>query len=627
TNGVNGANGTSDGKAASREIIERFLEMLEKDLLNQFDDFYRRQNFDGMKECALALRDFGEGASVMGLFVNQHQFFIDRSQLITEEVAGDTETWDRLADPDTEPPGVEPSLQSLVDEVRVVVEEESFIIKRAFPFYDEVLVRFVQRIFQQSIQQRLEMVLDKANSISSLAFLRSLQAARSYIGALVEDLKTHGLTEHPEPVSSQMSAILDQQLDDLFVPYFAGSSYIEREKKNLDELYSSLLFKFTTYHSRRPKKTTTYLASLGQRSKELIASARDAYMERLDSSDLPASQKAMLVRIAGLRDADTSSANKNEIDVTEEDGALSLPNAKRMLKWLAEGVGRGLELSGGNETPKDVKELLNLLLANMGELYLDTALDAADGMAASQESAKGEPDLSYILDLRAAIGILHLMVTCIHTVLIPLAASNLTIRRDLEKSTTNFVNRMEEKVNSIMQRTVDASLTYVSKILNQQKRSDFRPRDDSNFALDELQTPTCLNIINFLSKLRDRVAQSFDGRNLKLLLTELAIGIRSLLLTHFKSYQVNLTGGLVVSKDITKYIEILRTFPLAESFEPSLEVLAEIANLFVIGPEALRDRLRGGSALAGIDKADLRPYIQMREDARSVGVQAVLNAM
>lgn len=29
----------------------------------------------------------------MGLFVNQHQFFIDRSQLVTEEVAGDSETY------------------------------------------------------------------------------------------------------------------------------------------------------------------------------------------------------------------------------------------------------------------------------------------------------------------------------------------------------------------------------------------------------------------------------------------------------------------------------------------------------------------------------------------------------
>lgn len=105
----------------------------------------------------------------MALFVNQHQFFIDRSQLITEEVGGDTETyfsrrryihiykadnfysWDRIADPDTDPPGVEPSLQSLVDEVKMVVQEESFIIKRAFPFAEEVLIRFLQRIFQQSV--------------------------------------------------------------------------------------------------------------------------------------------------------------------------------------------------------------------------------------------------------------------------------------------------------------------------------------------------------------------------------------------------------------------------------------------------------------------------------------------
>ncbi|KAK8213282.1 Exocyst complex component 5 [Zalaria obscura] len=255
-------NGTSRNHQP-KDIIEKFLESLEKDLLKQFDDFYRKQNLDGMRECAIALRDFGEGASVMGLFVNQHQFFIDRSQLVTEELAGDQETWDRLADPDTEPPGVETSLQNLIDEVRLVVQEESFIIKRAFPFHEEVLARFLQRVFQQSIQQRLEMVLDKASEVSNLAFLRSLQASRSYISTLVEDLKAHGLTEHPEPASAQTAAVLDQQLDDLFVPYFVGSSYIEREKRNLEELYSSLLFKFTTYHvstrSLRRLKTVAYV--------------------------------------------------------------------------------------------------------------------------------------------------------------------------------------------------------------------------------------------------------------------------------------------------------------------------------------------------------------------------------
>ena len=251
TNEVNGAtgNGSSQGQRHNtREIIEKFSETLEKDLLTQFDEFYRRANFDGMRECAIVLQDFNGGASVIGTFVNQHQFFIDRSQLITEEVGGDVETWERLADPDADTPGVELSLQSLVDEVKIVVQEESGIIKRAFPYYELVLGRFLQRVFQQSIQQRLEMVLEKANTISTLAFLRSLQAARSYISALVDDLKTHGLTENPDVLSSQTALILDQQFDDLFVPYFVGSSYIEREKRNLEELYSSLLFKFTVFH-------------------------------------------------------------------------------------------------------------------------------------------------------------------------------------------------------------------------------------------------------------------------------------------------------------------------------------------------------------------------------------------
>jgi hypothetical protein len=378
---INGGGATANGikkkqagsKFPTKEIIEKFLENLEQDLLAKFDDYYRRPNYDGMRECAITLKDFNDGTSVISTYVNQHSFFIDRNQLVTEELTGDAETWDRLQDPDAEPPGVEPSLQSLIDEVKIVVQEESAIIKRAFPYHEEVLIKFLQRIFQQTIAQRLEMVLQKANELSSLAFLRSLQASRSYITALVDDLKSHGLTEAPEPVSSQVAAILDQQLEDLFVTYFVGSSYIEREKKNLEELYSSLLLKFTYYHERRRKMPTSYFGSLAQRGKEFAATARDAYMDRLDSTDLPPTQKAMLIRIAGLKE---DQGDKKEIETTEEDGRLSLPIAKRMLKWLAEGVGRGLELSPASETPKHVQNLLNLLLTHMGEIYLESALDA-----------------------------------------------------------------------------------------------------------------------------------------------------------------------------------------------------------------------------------------------------------
>ncbi len=504
TNGVKYTNSVTNGSTDTRdrntrEIIEKFSETLEKDLLKSFDDFYRRQNFDGMKDCALVLQDFNGGASVMAAFVNQHQFFIERNQLVTEEVGGDQETWMRLSDPDAELPGIEPGLQSLVDEVRVVVQEESSIIKRAFPFYEQVLGKFIQRVFQQSIQQRLEMVLEKANSESSLAFLRSLQAARSYINALVDDLKAHGLTEHPEIISSQTALILDQQLEELFVPYFGGS-YIEKEKRNLEELYKSLMFKFELFHSRRRKAPTTYLASLRNQGRELLASAReaaDAYIKSLDLEKMSSTQKRMLLSVAGLKDADKA---QEEIELTEEDGRLSIPFAKRMLKWLAEGVGRGLELSGGNETPKDVAALLDMLLENMGANYVESALDAASDQAAAAEAAKKDPDLSFLSHLRTATSITHLMITCINTVLIPLAASSITIRREMEKNTNLALNRVEDTINVIEQRTVDAVLNWTSKLLAKQERNDFRPReDDLDSSLMQLQTPVSIYTPNLVS--------------------------------------------------------------------------------------------------------------------------------
>ena len=117
------------------------------------------------------------------------------------------------------------------------------------------------------------------------------------------------------------------------------------------------------------------MKSLAKSGSELLASAKDAYVERLDSSDLAPAQKAMLLRVAGLKDSETVKA-QTEIDVGDQDGTLTTANAKRMLKWLAEAVGRGLELSRENEVAKDVSTLLNLLLTHMGEIYLETALDA-----------------------------------------------------------------------------------------------------------------------------------------------------------------------------------------------------------------------------------------------------------
>ena len=618
TNGVNG----SPKAHNTREALEKFSETLEQDLLQQFNNSYRRQNFDDMMECSKVLYDFNGGASVIATFVNQHQFFIDRDQLMSDEVTADGDTWDQLADPDSDPPGVEPSLQSLIDEVKIVMQEESFIIKRAFPFYETVLAKFIQRVFQQSIQQRLEKVLDKADTISSLAFLRSLHSSRSYISSLIEDLKAHGLTEHPEPCSAQISQTLDQQMEELFVPYLVGNSYIERERKSLEEMYSSLLFKFTIYHSKKKKAPTGFMASLAQQGTQLMSSAKDAYIEKLDSSELTPTQKAMMLRVARIKDRD----NKDEIEVSEEDGSLSLANAKRMLKWLAESVQRTLELGSQTETPKDVNVLLNLLLTSMGHLYIQTALDAAYYQATVLENSKTEPDLSYLPEIRPAISITAMMDRFITTVLIRLAESSMTVRRNMEAQKKMAIDAIEKKTNNVIRISIDVITNWVSKSLGTQKKQDFRPKDGE---LESLQTQTCLGICTFLSKASRQASQAIDGQNAEKFYSELALAILRLLLEHFKKFQVNATGGLMVAQDTAKYVATMREWPLLKDVAAATDLLTEIGSLFIVGPEALREKTRtlasAPSASRGkLSKADFRAFVQRRDDSGTMGIQSVL---
>ncbi|KAL3961773.1 hypothetical protein ACCO45_003296 [Purpureocillium lilacinum] len=618
---TNGHRNTGSGSPMTkthntREILEKFCETLEQDLLKQFNNSYRRQNFDDMMECSKVLHDFNGGASVIAVFVNQHQFFIDRDQLMSDEVTADGEMWEALADPDSDPPGVEPSLQSLIDEVKIVMQEESFIIKRAFPYYETVLTKFIQRVFQQSIQQRLEKVLDKAETISTLAFLRSLHSSRSYIGSLVEDLKTHGLTEHPEPCSAQIAQALDQQLDELFVPYMVGNTYIEREKKSLEEMYGSLLFRFSMYHSRRKKAPTGFMASLAQQGTQFIATAKDAYLERLESSDLTPTQKKIMLR--------------NEIEVTEEDGALSVANAKRMLKWLAESVQRTLELGSRIETPKDMNVLLGLLLTSMGKVYIETALEAAHMQATVLENSKTEPDLSYLPGIRPAVTVAAIMERFISVVLIRLADSNTTVRKSMEAQKKMATDSIEKKANAVMKASIDVVSNWTAKALGGQKKQDFRPRDAE---LESLQTPTCLAICTFLARAGKQAAQAVDGLNAEKFFSELAMAVHGLLFDHFKKFQVNATGGLMVTQDIAKYAATLRDWPLAKDVAAAVELLTEIGSLFIVGPEALREKSRTLATGAGaassssrgkLSKADFRAFVQRRDDSGSVGIQSVL---
>lgn len=233
-----------------------------------------------------------------------------------------------------------------------------------------MLGTFLQRVFQQSLQQRLEIVLDETAAICPLAFLRTLQASRASVITLAEDLKAHGLTEHPGPLSSSTTMVVDQNVDELFVPYLQDRGYMEKEKENLEQLFNWLLFKFTVFHDQRKKNQNLGVLDRFKKSRERA-------IEKVLESDLGKSQSEALSRIIGLdRRSAGKDGNISDVVVSDTDGQLNVDFSKRMLRWLAEAVGRSIDLSSAADTPKDVSALLGILIEHMKTLYLDVALDA-----------------------------------------------------------------------------------------------------------------------------------------------------------------------------------------------------------------------------------------------------------
>jgi hypothetical protein len=117
----------------------------------------------------------------------------------------------------------------------------------------------------------MEQLLTRAGNMSDLAFLRILQLIHSQTSVLVGDLKSYdvpsttprspaqnmGLSRPlawpPSSVSGGVSStaigsILETAMEELFVPYIEGQRYLERENKNITELYSGYLSTFTRYH-------------------------------------------------------------------------------------------------------------------------------------------------------------------------------------------------------------------------------------------------------------------------------------------------------------------------------------------------------------------------------------------
>jgi hypothetical protein len=516
------------GAEQTRETIDRFAERFERDMLKLFDRFYRKSDPKMMSHIAKVLQNFNGGQSCVQIYVNQHDFFISKDRVIQRREVEESRIWYTLSDPDSLPPKVEPSLQALFSEIRSTVEVEAQIISAVFPNPLIVMSTFL-RVFAQSVQGYVEVLMSKASEVGAaaatpgnttasenhLAFLRTLQLARNMSLHLVNDLKVYDFKgagivapsqtadgrAGPEASSglgmnsvagsaaaaagnSALGVMLDQAVEELFVPYMEGVKYLERESRSLTELYAAYLLRFSTYH-RATHHTKT--STIFDRVRTQIAASNVNNANAASTSGAIGANKFGFSKLSNLVDRarvaaggagvtipSNASASASEVtlvesrnstegdtisdNVEERDGDLNLEVAERMLRWHAEAIGRCVDLSSSSDVAKNAFALLKVLSeAAYIKSYVEVALDSALARA-SQQEARGVvlPDLRDLAVVRNVDLILQLWQHYVGIALLPLANSSVTVRREMSIFNNHLLLRVEKKCDSVVQKIADS---------------------------------------------------------------------------------------------------------------------------------------------------------------------------
>ncbi|PIL36921.1 hypothetical protein GSI_00611 [Ganoderma sinense ZZ0214-1] len=612
----------------TRENIDRYCEKFEKDMLHLFDRAYRRGDPKMMHHCSQTLLDFNGGASCVQVYVNQHDFFINR---VRADPNIDSELWVAIADPDDIPPSSEQGLQELFQEIRSTVGQEAQIVQAVFPNPAYVMQVFLQRVFAQSVQQHLEQLIARTDRMPELAFLRILQLVHQSTSVLVEDMKVYELpsviprspvdatefqrTLRGMPASNAsntataatISTMLETAMEELFVPYTEGQRYLEKESRSLGEMYTGYLAKFTRYHERTDTKGKSSV--FGRMVDQLSAAA--ATTSSSGTSTTSAQAAAALMRFGGLSaTTDKTLRDSAEDPIREEDGALSVEVAERMLKWHAEAIGRCVELSHTNDVPKHTFALLRVLAAAIGSSYVEVAIETISTRIEAADS-KSEPSMQPLTVLREVDLICHLWQRYVTMALLPLASSSVTVRREMVIFNNQAVSRIEGGANQVTQKLTDAIIAWLSAQLVKQKRTDFKPKnDDLSFA--RVNTEPCLACCDTLEKVRDAAKASLSGKNLEVFLTEVGVAFHGLLLDHLKKFPVSATGGLMLAKDLKSYQDVIDTFSIP-SLHERFEFIRQLGNVFLVKPDILKSYITEGY-LGRIDASLLRPYLAQRSD-------------
>ncbi|AQZ17305.1 SEC10 (YLR166C) [Zygosaccharomyces parabailii] len=602
--------------------IEKYSEILETDLLESFNNAYRVNNFSQLNEIALILNHFNGGVNVIQSFINQHEYFIDTAQIDLDagnQILLEEEFKDELVDSDKHGVIYEKTMVAHLSDIETVIKNESKVVKRVFE--DRALLvmqKFMQRIFAQKVEGRVDLLLSTAGSLSSLAYVRMLHALYSLLGQFTKDLVDFFKIQEIDR-DGILSTTVEQSFTELFSKYlYDKSRYFDIEKRSLESILIEKTTNFNITHDKDIRSRSLSgklnnnldsgfgLHEIGSSSKNKFVQLNNFFKSRIDR------ERLTFGRNNSLRSSNPPSSDNSQTDSkasqNEEDG-FSLQEADEMLKCVVESIGRIMELVP-NMSGTYIYEILEVMLTGIVGSYVETALEVAYSRAVRMDANKPpQLELSFMKYISLSTEILSLTSASVKAVFLPLLSNAPSMKKQTIEITNNQIRRCELLINIILEEVSRIFLNKFSTSLAKQKKKDFFPK--SQELLDHDTLPA-VEVVNVLNALHTQAALYLKAKNLEAFLSKIGNGLYDLLIAHYGKFQVSSTGGIIVTKDIIGYQTAIEDWRIPALYD-KFTVLRELANLFTVQPDLL-DSLTKEGHLADVNKDIISNYISHRED-------------
>ncbi|CCH62385.1 hypothetical protein TBLA_0H00970 [Henningerozyma blattae CBS 6284] len=628
------------------QIIEEYAGLMENSLLENFNSAYRDNNFIQLNEIALILDHLNGGVNVIQSFINQHSYFIDAKQLELDEKNGmlllDEAIKVRLMNVEIHGVIYEDKMLAILNDIEEVIKKESKIVKRVFEERaPRVLQLFIQRIFAQKIESKVEFLLSTSLSLSDLAFVRMLHGLYSLFGNFVKDLSEYFQALELNS-DNNLSSTLDQCYSDLFSKYlFDRSNYFDIEKRSLEAILIEKTSNFSLKHEKEVRSkallnnfnnkylngrnnqnnTSKLDESLGSNyltnkdTEGKLSQINNFFKSHLDR-DLMGSRGGSFKRTNTNSDLnrnsnDNSNSNFNSSleNDNQPDPDFNLKSADSMLKCVVESIARLMELTP-NKTADFSFEVLELIFVGIINSYIEVSLEIAYYKITKVDAAaQSDINLSYLQYLAISTEIISLISASIKVVFLPLLVNSPDIKKKLIALTNNQIKKCEMLINLILE---EVSQVFESKFINalsKQKKKDFVPNEKD--LLDQDTVPA-VEIGNIIIQLHSQAVLYLKGKNLENFLSKIGDILYRLLLDHYGKFQVNSIGGIVITKDIIGIQNTIEEWASPYILD-KFATLRELANLFTVQPDLLESLTKEGH-LQDLNKDIISTYISNRED-------------